>query len=303
MSVGGTVTDAGSGLLLVDKPVGVTSHDVVARVRRALRTRRVGHAGTLDPFATGLLVCAVGHATRLLPYILGEPKVYRTRVRFGTATDTDDVTGTVVAQGASPQWSLLPTAIASLTGTIEQRPPAYSAKHVNGERAYAVARRGDAVTLPPVSIHVYGWHVLAQEPDWLEADVTCSGGTYVRALARDLGTALGTVAHCESLRRVSSGPLHVDAAVPLDAVQRDTPPQPVSPLVALGHLSTQVLTPDECVDVGHGRAVAARVAGDRVVLLANDAADAQIVAIAERAASSAGDRWQPRVVLPPEADA
>lgn len=303
MSVGEAGTGAGGGLLLVDKPAGVTSHDVVARVRRALRTRRVGHAGTLDPFATGLLVCAVGNATRLLPYMLGEPKVYRTRVRFGTATDTDDVTGTVIAQGPPPNWAALPMAIASLTGAIAQRPPAYSAKHVNGERAYALARRGEDVTLPPVAIHVYGWHVIEHGLDWLEVEITCSGGTYVRALARDLGVTLGTVAHCDVLRRVSSGPLHVDAAVPLDAVHGDAPPALVSPLVALDHLAAQTLTPDECVDVRHGRAVAARVVGDRVVLLANDAGDSRIVAIGERASSAAGDRWQPRVVLPLEADA
>lgn len=303
MSVGGAVTDAGSGLLLVDKPAGVTSHDVVARVRRALRTRRVGHAGTLDPFATGLLVCAVGQATRLLAYVLGEPKVYRTRVRFGASTDTDDVTGTVISEGPAPQWTSLTAALASLTGALAQRPPAYSAKHVNGERAYALARRGDAVSLPPVAIHVFDWQVLAQGPDWLEVEVTCSGGTYVRALARDLGTALGTVAHCETLRRLSSGPLHVDNAVPLDAVQRDAPPALTSPLVALGHLATQVLTADECVAIRHGRAVPARVLGERVVLLEPDEGDACIVAIGERDASPTGDRWQPRVVLPREGHA
>src|SRR5215213_3690717 len=131
-------------MLYVDKPAGITSHDVVAVIRRAARSKRVGHAGTLDPFATGLLVVAVGPCTRLLPYVDGEPKVYRAVIRFGFETDTDDCTGAVTLERPLPELSgaALHTAVASLTGNIEQLPPAYSAKHVGGVRAYKLARRG-----------------------------------------------------------------------------------------------------------------------------------------------------------------
>src|SRR4029434_2714072 len=140
------------GLLLVDKPAGITSHDLVNDARRALRTRRVGHAGTLDPFATGLLVLLVGHATRLLPHLNGEPKVYQATIAFGSETDTDDVTGSVTrtAEGANPER--VRAGIASLTGPIEQVPPAYSAKQVEGRRAYAAARKRHTLTLAAVRV-------------------------------------------------------------------------------------------------------------------------------------------------------
>ncbi len=289
----------GDGLLLVDKPAGVTSHDVVGRVRRALRTRRVGHAGTLDPFATGLLVCAVGQATRLLPYVHGEPKVYRTRIAFGAATDTDDRTGAVIAEGPAPDWNALPGALASLTGDLAQVPPAYSAKHVDGTRAYARARRGESLTLAPVSVRVMTWNVLGRGDDWLDAEIACGGGTYVRALARDLGTALGTVAHCAELRRLRSGPLDVADAVPFEALVPGADLPVRNPLSALAGLAMQVVTDAEIADIRLGRRIAAAVPGDRAALVD---AGTRIVAVAER---TAGDQWQPRVVLgtPDEAPA
>lgn len=284
------------GLLLVDKPAGVTSHDVVARVRRAQRTRRVGHAGTLDPFATGLLVCAVGQATRLLAHLLGEPKVYRTRIAFGRATDTDDATGTEVANGPPPAWSRLAEALASLTGPLQQVPPAFSAKHVDGERAYAKARRGEAVTLPPVAITVHAWEELARGDDWLEAEVRCSGGTYIRALARDLATALGTVGHCASLRRLASGPLRVEEAVAFDALAPGAGLPLTSALHAMPHLPVQRLAPDEVRNVRLGRMIEASVEGLTAVLVRDDTG--HVVAVAERAGRGDGAAmWQPRVVL------
>lgn len=284
------------GLLLVDKPAGVTSHDVVARVRRSQRTRRVGHAGTLDPFATGLLVCAVGQATRLLPYVLGEPKIYRTRIAFGRATDTDDSTGTVIAHGSVPSWPHLAEAMASLTGPLQQVPPAYSAKHVDGERAYAKARRGESVTLPPVAITVHGWEELARGEDWLDAEIRCSGGTYVRALARDLGRALGTVAHCASLRRVASGPLLVDQALSFDALAPGAMWPLTSAQGAMPHLPVQALAPDEVQQVRLGRPIAATIEGASAVLIHGESG--QIVAIAERRLRhDPAGLWQPRVVL------
>jgi tRNA pseudouridine55 synthase len=298
LTVAGRADSDAQGLLLVDKPAGVTSHDVVARVRRSLRTRRVGHAGTLDPFATGLLVCAVGPSTRLLAYLDGEPKVYRARVQFGVGTDTDDATGTEVARAGAPDWGALKRALAGLSGALAQRPPAYSAKHVDGERAYARARRGDAVALPPVAITVHGWRVLDRGADWLEADVTCSGGTYVRALARDLGEALGTVAHCATLRRLASGPLRVEDAVPMSALDPDAPPALRSPLVALTHLARERLDPEAVADVRQGRAVRAEVDGARAVLVQSTAGGEAIVAIADRQTRAGDAWWQPRVVLP-----
>ena len=282
------------GLLLVDKPAGLTSHDVVARVRRALRTKRVGHAGTLDPFATGLLVCAVGQATRLLPYVYGEPKVYRARIAFGIATNTDDSTGVPIAQGSAPDWTRLDAAVTSLTGSIAQVPPAYSAKHIDGERAYARARRGEDVQLAPVSIHVAQWHERARGDDWIDMDITCSGGTYVRSLARDLGVALGTVAHCATLRRLSSGGLHVSRAIAFDTLVPGAELPVGNPLPALSELAVQLIDETALVALRTGRQIDATVAGARAALVAPSG---RVVAVAERVANQGGDRWQPRVVL------
>jgi tRNA pseudouridine55 synthase len=283
------------GLLLVDKPAGITSHDVVARVRRSQRTKRVGHAGTLDPFATGLLVCAVGQATRLLPYILGEPKIYRARIAFGRATDTDDSTGAEVAVGPPPDWSRLPEALASLSGTLQQVPPAYSAKHVGGERAYARARRGEAVVVPPASVTVHSWDPLAQGADWLDAEIRCSGGTYVRALARDLGLALGTVGHCATLRRVASGPLNVSQALAFEALTPGAMLPLRSAQSAMPHLPVQRLDAEQVRAVRLGRTVIATVEGPIGLLVR--APDGHIVAVAERTLRHGGALWQPRVVL------
>ncbi len=297
------------GLLYVDKPAGITSHDVVAVVRRAARSRRVGHAGTLDPFATGLLVLGIGKCTRLLPYIVGEPKVYETVVRFGSETNTDDLTGSVVREADAPRldasaFVALHEALASLTGSIEQRPPAFSAKHVDGERAYAIARRGVALELPPVSVVVHGWEVLGVDGPRLHARITCAGGTYVRALARDLGRALGSAAHCEILRRISSGPASVTRAVTLERLTpgaiADGVVELQSPLVALGDIATERLDASMERDLAQGRAIAATTAGTRVAFLRTSSASDgttghpdEVLGIGVRE----GDRWQPRVVF------
>lgn len=300
------------GLLLVDKPAGVTSHDVVARVRRTLRTRRVGHAGTLDPFATGLLVCAIGRATRLLQFVHGEPKVYQTRIAFGAGTDTDDATGTVNAQGPAPQWERLNDALSALTGDVVQIPPAYSAKHVDGERAYAKARRGEEVALKAVTVCVSSWEVSGRGDMWLDATVICGGGTYIRALARDLGTALGTVAHCASLRRVSSGALHVRDAVAFDVLEPDAPITLLNPHVAMTALQTVVVDEVAIAALRMGKQIDAFGEGAQAVF-----ADAQgeVIGVGERVGApaltplepltaerpdSSRGRWQPRVMLPAE---
>ena len=285
------------GLLYVDKPAGITSHDVVAIVRRAARSKRVGHAGTLDPFATGLLVLAVGSCTRLLPYVLGEPKVYEAVIRFGAETDTDDSAGEVTAERAMPDLSnasVLHRAMASLTGDIDQQPPDYSAKHVDGKRAYDLARRGVQFSLAPVRVTVHGWSVVAVEPDRIAVRVTCGGGTYVRALARDLGRALDTAAHCYALRRIASGPARVDDAVGLAGLRpgsiADGEVVLQSPLPALGDIAHEELDAAALHELSHGRAIPASAAGARAALLQGG----RVVAIANR---TGDDRWQPKVVL------
>ncbi|MBC8086128.1 MAG: tRNA pseudouridine(55) synthase TruB [Phycisphaerae bacterium] len=284
------------GMLLVDKPAGVSSHDVVGRARRAARTPRVGHAGTLDPFATGLLVLAVGNATRLLPYLDAEPKVYEARFRFGFETDSDDTTGAQTFSAPAPDWANLESVLAAFTGGLLQTPPAYSAKHVDGERAYKKARRGEAVELKAVEIVVHEWQVVDRTPDTLDVVITCRGGTYVRALARDVGRALNSAAHCETLRRARSGRCHLEQAVSSDALERgaiaDGAVPLMSPLQALQDMTHVVITAELEADIRHGRSIAATDEGARSVLLR---ADSRIVGIANR---TDDNRWQPRVVLP-----
>jgi tRNA pseudouridine55 synthase len=212
------------GGLLVDKPEGPTSHDMVARARRALGVRRVGHTGTLDPFASGLLVLLVGRATRLAEYLDDFPKEYLARARLGIRTDTDDREGEVVAE--TPGWEGLDPArvIASLqsfTGDLDQVPPAYSAKKRGGEAAYRKARRGETVGLDPVRVRVHQIRVEEVALPWVDFRVVCSTGTYIRALARDAGEALGVGAHLVSLRRTRIGPFSVDDALPGDRLDRE----------------------------------------------------------------------------------
>ena len=214
----------GEGLLLLDKPPGVTSHDMVVAARRAYGERSIGHLGTLDPFATGLLVLLLGRSTRLATFIDTEPKVYEATIRFGTETDTDDATGAVVRSAPAPDPKLVSDAIAALTGTILQVPPAYSAKSVDGERAYDAARRGEPIELAPVLVAVHEWLVTGQSRDTLSATITCGGGTYVRALARDIGRSTGSAAHLETLRRTRCGQFDVRDAASLEDLRNGPPP-------------------------------------------------------------------------------
>ena len=275
------------GLLLVDKPAGMTSHDVVDRARHALHERRVGHAGTLDPFATGLLVLLVGKATRLIAYLPGEPKVYDATIRFGVATDTDDVTGAPVAEAAFPERKAVERAMTVLTGEFEQRPPVYSAKQVGGTRAYAAARRGAPLDLAPVRVRVERWELREWRGDACDVTVTCGGGTYVRALARDVGVLAGSAAHLVALRRTGSGPFSVRDAVPVAELSPDALRPPLDALPGLDRVS---LTDSAAARVAHGNAVAAGGGGARAALLAPDGA---LLALADRK----GGEWRPRVVF------
>ena len=210
-----------AGILAIDKPVGPTSHDVVDAVRRTLGVRRVGHFGTLDPFASGLLVLGIGPATRLAPFCVAHSKTYRATVRLGATSDTDDSSGVVheARVDAIPGQPSVEAACTAWVGSVLQVPPAYSAKHVGGRRAYARARAGETVTLDAVRVEVESIDIERYAFPDLEILVRCGPGTYVRALARDLGEELGTGGLCEALRRLASGPFSVEEAVPWSTVE------------------------------------------------------------------------------------
>ena len=240
--------------MLVAKPAGPTSHDVVDIVRRALGEKRVGHLGTLDPFAKGLLVLVVGRATRLATFAAEWPKSYDGVIRLGVTTDTDDATGTVVA--TAPWTEITPArlaeVIARFRGGYEQRPPAYSAVKIEGERAYRRARRGETVEPAARSVEIRELEIVeAAVPD-LEFRATVSGGTYLRSLARDIGAALGCGAHLSALRRTRVGPLRLEDAVAPEAVTRGAL-RDASVLVA--HLPRRELSAAEADAVRHGRAI------------------------------------------------
>jgi tRNA pseudouridine55 synthase len=205
-----------SGILLIDKPAGVTSFEVVRRARRALQIRKIGHLGTLDPFATGLLPLCLKEATKLAPYLMPEAKTYRARVRLGVTTDTQDCTGEVVATSeARPTPDEIYRSAAAFVGEVSQVPPMYSARHYQGERAYRLARRGEVVDLPPRTVTIYALAVEEVAIPEFTLTVRCSQGTYIRTLAHDLGDVLGCGAHLAALRRLAVGPFQVEAALPL----------------------------------------------------------------------------------------
>jgi len=207
-----------SGILIVDKPSGYTSHDVVALMRRLAGQRRVGHAGTLDPLATGVLVLLLGQATRLSEYLLRHDKAYRAVVQFGQARDTDDADGRVLAihQGPLPSRAAIEAALPALRGAIQQMPPAYAAIKIAGQPAYRRARRGENVSMPARSVQVYRLELVEWETPRAVLEVECSAGVYVRSLARDLGNALGCGAFLAGLTRTRSGPFSLDQAAALD---------------------------------------------------------------------------------------
>jgi tRNA pseudouridine55 synthase len=211
--------------LLFDKPVGLTSHDVVDVARRAYGERSIGHLGTLDPFATGLLVLLFGRATRLATFIDNDPKVYDATIRFGDETDTGDPTGDVICSAPLPTREAVLAAIPSLTGDINQIPPEFSAKKVAGAPAYRAARAGETVVLAPSLVTVDEWRITSLSPEELIVSITCGGGTYIRALARDLGRACGSAAHLTSLRRTSSGEFDVSDASTMDDLRATPPPR------------------------------------------------------------------------------
>lgn len=276
-----------AGLLLVDKPQGITSHDVVARVRRGFGTRKVGHAGTLDPMATGLLLIGIEGATRLLTFLVGLDKTYTATVRLGVSTDSDDADGTVTATASADGVTdaAISAGIAALTGDILQVPSTVSAIKVDGKRAYDLARAGESVELKSRPVTVSRFDVLDTRRGEgvidLDVVVDCTSGTYIRALARDLGAALGVGGHLTALRRSAIGPFLVSDAV---ALTEDIGAAPVlTPArVATDVLGALTVTEQEATDLRHGKKLAG--AAERVASLpvAAIAPDGSLIGVLER---------------------
>ena len=263
------------GFAVIDKPAGLTSHACVARIRRLLSIRRVGHGGTLDPAVTGVLPIAVGQATRLLPYLPGE-KTYRGVIQLGITTSTDDLQGVELSRAAVPVLcpEALDLALDRFRGPISQHPPQVSALHVNGERAHARARRGEVMELPARTVtihrlHLLGWNAAGAQ---LSVEVHCSAGTYIRSLARDLGATLGCGGCLASLRRTQALGFHVHQAIPLPEapeVGGQGNMTLMRPELALPHLPRRLLSADEQIDWSCGRRISLGIAGraDAVVVL------------------------------------
>lgn len=244
-------------VVLVDKQPGPSSHDAVADARRALGLRRIGHTGTLDPFASGLLILCVGRATRLVEYFHLLPKSYEAEIVFGEARDTDDRTGSVTRRAPIPprlDAGRLEAALANNRGRFEQRPPDYSARRAGGERAYEAARRGQPLALEARPVEVHEAELFDWNPPVARVRYTVSTGTYVRALARDLGEALGCPAHLGALRRTRIGPFAASDAAPVDAIAWEAA-STISPLRALAWLPSRELTGAERTRIGHGQAI------------------------------------------------
>ena len=255
------------GILVINKAAGPTSHDVVGLVRRLAATKRVGHGGTLDPFASGVLPIFLGKATRLVEYHLGDRKSYRATVCFGASSTTDDLEGALTpAAGPAPSRAVVEAALEGLRGPIEQRPPAYSAIKVAGRRAYALARAGQSVELAPraVTIHaidIVSWDESTPGEPVAVIDVECSAGTYVRSLARDLGEAVGSAAYLGALTRTASGPFTLDMAHDLEVVRAAAADGPEAiaerllPVDAGLDLATVVVPASQLVALGRGQAI------------------------------------------------
>jgi tRNA pseudouridine55 synthase len=265
--------DMVSGILNVDKPVGPTSFQVVGMVRRRSGVRRVGHAGTLDPMAGGVLLVCLGQAVRVSEYLMWLPKTYRATVRLGVSTTTYDAEGDVVREGdwSEVTHSVVEEALSGFVGEIMQAPPAYSAVKVEGERAYRRARRGEAVAVAPRKTEIYGIDLLRFEPPEVEIAAECGKGTYIRSLAHDLGEKLGCGAHLSALTRTRVGPFKVEDAVEMveleNAFDRGDWEEHLLPLdYALLDMPAITLHIEDEKDIRHGQAVG--IDGDRTEAIA-----------------------------------
>jgi tRNA pseudouridine55 synthase len=292
-----------NGLLVLDKPLGLSSRQALDRVRRLYRTRKAGFAGTLDPLASGVLVCALGVATRLLTYLEADAKRYRAIVELGRETDTDDAEGRTVAQGDWPTVGRdqVEAALADFRGPIRQRPPAYSAISVGGQRLYALARRGEAVMVPEREVTIHALTLTAWEPPKLTLDVYCSKGTYIRALARDLGRTLGCSAYLAGLRRTASGAFTLNQATTLEQLEAagdDRRATYLLPLrAAIAHLPVVALDSDEVDRIRSGQRIGRSEVSDGLTALL----DSRGIVVA--VGRSIAGVIQPEKVLPPPDEA
>jgi tRNA pseudouridine55 synthase len=291
------------GLVVVDKPAGWTSHDVVGKLRKVYGQRRVGHAGTLDPDATGVLLVGLGRVTRLLRFLQEAGKSYRGRVVFGVATDTLDASGAVLERADMHiTRAQLDTAACAFTGEIEQVPPMVSALKVGGRRLYELARKGEKIERAPRPVRIDVFDVEEFDPGpYPEATVRvdCSSGTYVRSLAADLGTALGGCAHLAALRRLRIGSFTLDEARPLPAIEADPDGALLSPAAAMRDLETVTVDAEQARAVGHGATFAASA------IVPDDAGSGPFAVVDDRGALLAvyerkGGGVKPAVVLATE---
>ncbi|HJN92692.1 MAG TPA: tRNA pseudouridine(55) synthase TruB [Dehalococcoidia bacterium] len=294
--------DAPPVLFLVDKPEGATSHDVVQMIRRWTGVRRVGHGGTLDPLATGLLPVFVGGATRMVEYLVEHRKSYTATLRLGQATDTDDSEGQVILEGPVPELSLadLSEALSPFRGEVEQVPPVYSAVKVGGVVAHRAARRGEPVDRPPRTVNVYELEAEVWEAPFLQIRMTVGSGTYVRAIARDLGEALGCGAHVVEMRRTAIGPISADNAHTPDQLEAAADAGQIldlaiSPRAFFEHWPRVVASEDQRRTLLHGQAIWAASHPDERFMLALGK-DGELIAVLSPGPEAAG-RWQPVKVL------
>ncbi len=287
------------GVLNVDKPSGWTSHDVVAKIRRIIGQRRVGHAGTLDPMATGVLVVCLGKATRLVEYLADLRKAYRATVHLGVETDTWDAEGSVVAREDASYVTLeqIESVLGRFRGEIQQIPPMYSALKQEGRPLYRLARQGITVEREPRPVHVYRLDVVEWDPPRLSLDLVCSKGTYVRSLAHDLGQALESGAHLAELSRRAVGHFTLENAVPLDALIHASSVQPylLSARAALKHLPGVQVDAEQANRLAHGQDIALSAAPQAWDICCAYDADQELVAILRPDAS--GQRWRPAKVF------
>jgi tRNA pseudouridine55 synthase len=249
-------------VILADKPAGITSFQTLGAIKKVAGTRKVGHAGTLDKFATGLLIVFTGWTTRLVPWFTGLDKRYIAEIRFGEETDTLDPEGEIVATSGIPSESEIRQAVAELTGTIDQVPPIYSAIHTGGERAHRLARAGKEVKLASRQVEIYSSELLVFDSPHATIGVHCSKGTYIRSLARDIGRVAGSVAHVRGLRRINVGPFSVDQAKPpSDLDLGDATILPADALAELGTMLRTTVPPEAEAAMRNGRRIDPAVLG------------------------------------------
>lgn len=296
-----SASDAPFGFFNVHKPVGLTSHDVVAAVRRGLRIKRVGHAGTLDPLAEGVLIVAVGQATRLLEYLVTTEKSYRARVQFGITTDTYDAEGAVLSS-QEPSSDLTPSRIAhhltAFRGTIQQVPPVYSSVKVKGKTAHARTRAGETLVLEPRTVDIYELTLLEYSSPIATLNVRCSAGTYIRSLAHDLGEAVGCGAHLAGLVRTAVGEFSIEEAIRLDVLRvafesQQSAKYMIGVSKALEHMPKVMLTVEQAEDIRHGRPIDA--VENPASMARAHLTDGRFVAILEHQPEQ--NQWKPKKVF------